>query len=113
MNPQSLLERESFIELNARSRARALLDQGSFRELLGPFDRMTSPWLPRQGVVVQADDGVVVAKGLIDGQPAVVLAIEGNFQGGSLGEVAGAKIWGWLPLPKFMRPSWICDAINR
>lgn len=96
MNPQSLLERESFIELNARSRARTLLDSGSFRELLGPFDRMTSPWLPRQGVVVQADDGVVVARGQIDGQPAVVLAIEGSFQGGSLGEVAGAKIAGAL-----------------
>ncbi|WP_028535686.1 biotin-independent malonate decarboxylase subunit beta [Paludibacterium yongneupense] len=98
MNSQSLLDRDSFIELNARSRARALLDAGSFRELLGPFDRMTSPWLPRQGVVVQADDGVIVAKGLIDGQPAVVLAIEGTFQGGSLGEVAGAKIAGALEL---------------
>jgi len=96
MNPQSLLERASFIELNARSRAIALLDAGSFRELLGPFDRMTSPWLPQQGVVIQSDDGVVIARGTIDGQPAVVLAIEGNFQGGSLGEVAGAKIAGSL-----------------
>ena len=49
-------------------------------------------------VVPQADDGVVVGKGLIDGQPAVVIAIEGAFQGGSLGEVGGAKIASALEL---------------
>nr|MBF0682724.1 biotin-independent malonate decarboxylase subunit beta [Pseudomonas sp.] len=93
-----LLQSRSFVELGARQRARALLDEGSFRELLGPFDRITSPWLPKQGIVTQADDGVVVAKGTIDGQPAVVAAIEGAFQGGSMGEVGGAKIAGALEL---------------
>ncbi len=44
-----LLESRSFVELGARQRARALLDEGSFRELLDPFDRVTSPWLPKQG----------------------------------------------------------------
>ncbi|KAB8057714.1 biotin-independent malonate decarboxylase subunit beta [Janthinobacterium violaceinigrum] len=93
-----LLERDSFIERSARSRARALLDAGSMRELLDPFCGIASPWLPRQGVTAQADDGVVVAKGLFDGQPAVVLAIEGAYQGGSMGEVGGAKIAGALEL---------------
>lgn len=93
-----LLARASFVELDARGRARALLDAGSFRELIDPFERLTSPWLARQGVVTQADDGVVVAKGTIAGEPAVVLAIEGAFQGGSLGEVGGAKIAGALEL---------------
>jgi malonate decarboxylase beta subunit len=93
-----LLSRESFVELGARSRARVLLDNGTFRELAGPFDGLTSPWLERQGVVPQGDDGVIVAKGTIDGHPAVVLAIEGAFQGGSLGEVGGAKIAGALEL---------------
>ena len=46
-----LLATRSFVELGARQRARALLDDGSFRELLGPFDRVMSPWLPRQGIV--------------------------------------------------------------
>ena len=45
------LLRDSFIELPARERARSLLDPGTFRELLGPFDRIESPWLPLQGVV--------------------------------------------------------------
>lgn len=98
MNHASLLSRESFVELGARARVHALLDTGSFRELAGPFDGLVSPWLERQGVVPQADDGVVVAKGRIDGQPAVILAIEGAFQGGSLGEVGGAKIAGALEL---------------
>ena len=92
------IERDSFIERDARRRAIALLDPGTFRELLDPFEQLTSPWLPRQGIVTQADDGVVVARGTLGGHPAVVLAIEGAFQGGSMGEVSGAKIAGALEL---------------
>lgn len=92
------MARESFIELTARERARALLDAGTFRELLGPFDRLTSPWLPLQGIVCQADDGAVIARGTIDGAAAVVCAIESAFQGGSIGEVSGSKIAGALEL---------------
>ncbi len=98
MTTEQLLQRDSFIERDARSRATALLDAGSMRELIGPFDRVSSPWLPMQGVVAQSDDGVVVAKGTLDGWPTVVLAIEGAFQGGSLGEVGGTKIAGALEL---------------
>lgn len=88
----------SFIELRARDRAKALLDEGSFRELLDPFEQVMSPWLGKQGIVPQADDGMVVAKGTINGQPAVIIAIEGTFQGGSMGEVSGAKMAAALEL---------------
>jgi len=88
----------SFIELKARQRAHALLDDGSYRELLDPFEGIISPWLGPQGIVPQADDGMVVAKGTINGQPAVVVAIEGAFQGGSMGEVSGAKMAAALEL---------------
>jgi malonate decarboxylase beta subunit len=98
MSIDTLLARDSFIERGARSRAQALLDPGSMRELVGPFERVTSPWLAMQNLVTQADDGVVVAKGRLDGLPTVVLAIEGAFQGGSMGEVSGAKIAGALEL---------------
>lgn len=98
MDAQALLARESFIELSARSRTQKLLDAGSFRELIDPFQRLTSPWLAQQGIVTQSDDGVVVGKGLIDGQPAVILGIEGAYQGGSMGEVSAAKIAGSLEL---------------
>jgi malonate decarboxylase beta subunit len=88
----SFIARHSFIELTARERARALLDAGTFRELLGPFDRLESPWLAMQNVVCQSDDGAVIARGMLDGEPAVIAAIEPAFQGGSIGEVSGAKI---------------------
>lgn len=93
-----LLNKQSFIELNARERAKALLDQGSFKELLDPFARIMSPWLLMQNIVPQADDGVVIIKGTIQQHPVVVISIEGIFQGGSLGEVGGAKIAGALEL---------------
>ncbi|TDD47524.1 biotin-independent malonate decarboxylase subunit beta [Nonomuraea terrae] len=86
------LARTSFIELDARARAAALLDDGATHELCGPFDRIESPWLEPQGVVPQSDDGVVVFRGRLGGRPAVVIAIEQAFQGGGIGEVSGAKI---------------------
>ena len=95
---QTLLAKQSFIELSARERAKALLDENSFRELLDPFAGMMSPWLPKQNIVPQADDGVVVAKGTLQQKPVVIISIEGIFQGGSLGEVGGAKIAGALEL---------------
>ncbi|ENU4316125.1 biotin-independent malonate decarboxylase subunit beta [Acinetobacter baumannii] len=95
---QSLLNKQDFIELSARERAKALLDEGTFRELLDPFARVMSPWLVKQNIVPQADDGVVIAKGTIQEQPVVLISIEGLFQGGSLGEVGGAKIAGALEL---------------
>jgi malonate decarboxylase beta subunit len=92
------LERRSFIEMSARERVRAILDPGTFREMLGPFDRIKSPWLPLQGIVAQADDGVVLARGTLQAKPALIAAIEGAYQGGSMGEVSGAKIAGALEL---------------
>ena len=92
------LSRSSFIEMTARERAHAIVDAGSYRELLGPFDRIKSPWLPLQDIVAQSDDGVVLARGTLDGQPALVAAIESAYQGGSIGEVSGAKIAGALEL---------------
>lgn len=95
-NPQtagiSFVKRASFIELDARDRAAALFDAGTARELVGPFDREESPWLARQGVTPQSDDGCVVMKGRIAGRAVVVAALEGAFQGGSLGEVSGEKM---------------------
>lgn len=95
---QSLLNKQDFIELSARERAKVLLDEGTFRELLDPFARVMSPWLVQQNIVPQADDGVVVAKGSIQERQVVLISIEGLFQGGSLGEVGGAKIAGALEL---------------
>jgi malonate decarboxylase beta subunit len=92
------VQRHSFIELDARARAQSLMDPGSWRELVDPFDRIESPWLPMQGIAPQSDDGCVVLKGTIAGEAAVVIALEGKFQGGSMGEVSGAKMTAALDL---------------
>jgi malonate decarboxylase beta subunit len=92
------VQRHSFIELDARARAQSLMDRSSWRELVGPFDRIESPWLPMQGIAPESDDGCVVLKGTIGGEAAVVIALEGKFQAGSLGEVSGAKMTAALDL---------------
>ncbi|VEA99419.1 malonate decarboxylase subunit beta [Klebsiella pneumoniae] len=81
----------SFIELRARERAHALLDDGSYRELLDPFDGIMSPWL---GARASSRNPMTVwwsPKARSTASLAVVIAIEGTFQGGSMGEVSGAK----------------------
>ena len=83
--------KNSFVELHARERAEALLDDNA-RELVGPLDNMISPHLEPQGIVPESDDGVVLMRGTINGKNALVISIEGKFQGGGIGEVSGAKI---------------------
>lgn len=88
----------SFVELTARERAEAILDKGTFRELLDPYENYKSPHLLKQGIVAQNDDGMIIGKGTFDNKPAVIISIEGNFQGGGIGEVGGAKFAGALEL---------------
>ncbi|MFJ8236524.1 biotin-independent malonate decarboxylase subunit beta [Ureibacillus sp. NPDC094379] len=87
---------ESLVENLARERAYQLLDQDSAYEILSPFDRLESPHLAAQNIVPQYDDGMVIVKGTLNGKPTVVISIEGNFQGGGIGEVSGAKFAGTL-----------------
>ena len=84
--------KNSFVELNARERVHALLDAKSGRELIDPFDQMIAPNLVAQDIVPQSDDGIVVCRGTMSGENVVVIAMEGKFQGGGIGEVSGAKI---------------------
>ncbi|WP_096203171.1 biotin-independent malonate decarboxylase subunit beta [Bacillus sp. FJAT-45350] len=95
---ENILAVTSFIELSARERVKEILDSGTFREILDPFQRLESPHLESLGIIPQSDDGVVIGRGKIDREPAVVIAIEGAFQGGGIGEVSGAKIAGALEL---------------
>src|SRR5258708_16720549 len=95
LGPQQFLVRKSLVELNARERAQPLLDEGSYRELLGPFERLESPWLLLQRVVPQADDGLILARGNIRGPYSVTLLIEGPFPAGGIGAASRPK----LPAP--------------
>jgi malonate decarboxylase beta subunit len=86
----------SFAECTARQRLHHLLDEASFHEWLPPAERLTSPHLAQLGVPSSFDDGVVIGRALLGGQPVFVAAQEGGFMGGGVGEVHGAKLVGLL-----------------
>lgn len=88
--------RHSFHEATARQRIAGLLDAGSFCEYLPPSARVTSPHLGALGLPVAFDDGVIVGRGRLDGEPVLIAAQEGGFLGGAVGDVHGAKIVGLL-----------------
>jgi malonate decarboxylase beta subunit len=86
----------SYREAGARRRLSGLLDQGSFTELLGPAERVSSPHLAALDLPVAFDDGVVVGAGQLGGAPVLAASQEGRFLGGAVGEVHGAKLTGLL-----------------
>ena len=90
------IQTSSFLESNARDRAIGLVDEGSFVEFVGPFDRFCSPHLVTLGEAVEFDDGIVTGVGKIGQRPVFVISQEGRFIGGSVGEVGGAKMVGTI-----------------
>jgi malonate decarboxylase beta subunit len=92
----STARRVSWLELSARNRITALLDARSFEEFVGPQEGVTSPHLLRFDLPNAFDDGIVVGRGRLEGNPVLIAAQEGRFMGGSIGEVHGAKLVGIL-----------------
>ncbi len=88
--------KRSYREASARNRVQGLCDSGTFNEWLSPAERITSPHLAALGAPVSFDDGVVVGEGKIKDKRVVMIAQEGLFNGGAVGEVHGAKIRGAL-----------------
>ncbi|ADJ64178.1 biotin-independent malonate decarboxylase subunit beta [Herbaspirillum seropedicae] len=86
----------SYLEATARERILAVLDAGSFEELLPPAQRVVSPHLGQLDAPVSFDDGVIIGAGRLDGQAVMAAAQEGGFMGGAVGEVHGAKLVGLL-----------------
>jgi malonate decarboxylase beta subunit len=86
----------SYLEASARERILALLDPGSFNELLPPAQRVVSPHLGQLDAPVSFDDGVAVGEGRLGGRAVMAAAQEGGFMGGAVGEVHGAKLVGLL-----------------
>jgi malonate decarboxylase beta subunit len=88
--------RVSYREAPARRRLVTLLDPGSFRETLGPAERVRSPHLAALGMPGAFDDGVIVGAGRLGGRAVLAASQEGGFMGGAVGEVHGAKLLGLL-----------------
>ncbi|MFC7518114.1 biotin-independent malonate decarboxylase subunit beta [Herbaspirillum sp. GCM10030257] len=84
----------SYLEANARSRIRRLLDPNTFHEFLPPSERVISPHLGQLDAPVSFDDGIVIGSGLLQGHRVFAAAQEGGFMGGAVGEVHGAKLVG-------------------
>ncbi len=86
----------SYAECSARERLALIVDTGSFHEWLPPALKLTSPHLAQLGVPSSFDDGVAIGRAQLAGQPVFVAAQEGQFMGGGVGEVHGAKLVGLL-----------------
>lgn len=86
----------SYYESSARARIAGLLDADSFHEWLSAADRVTSPHLAILEQPAAFDDGVIIGQGSIAGNHIFIVAQEGGFMGGAVGEVHGAKIVGVL-----------------
>ncbi len=94
----------SYFEASARKRLSGLLDADSFTEFCPPEMRQTSPHLALLDAPVAFDDGVIVGRATLSGYPVLIIAQEGRFFGGSVGEVHGAKICGLLAKALSERP---------
>lgn len=108
----SRLQRHSWFEADARARIAGLVDAGSFRELCGPHERLTSPHLAALDLPVAFDDGVVVGEATLDGRPVLVGAQQGEFNGGAVGEIHGAKLRGLFERARHTRPAAVLLAID-
>ena len=85
-----------YLEASARKRLEGILDPGSFREFCPPTEKRISPHLHYFDIPDAFDDGVVTGEGLLDGKTVAIIAQEGRFMGGAIGEVHSAKIVGLL-----------------
>jgi malonate decarboxylase beta subunit len=90
------MNRMSYAECSARERLALLVDSGSFEEWLPPSQRVMSPHLAQLSVPCAFDDGVAIGRARLGGRGIFVAAQEGEFMGGGVGEVHGAKLTGLL-----------------
>lgn len=94
----------SIYEADARERIHGLLDAGSFSEFVGPARRIISPHLAQLDQPGAFDDGIVVGAGSLNSRSVLIAAQQGQFMGGGVGEVHGAKLTGLLERAVAVRP---------
>ena len=88
--------KNSFYEKTARARIQAVVDEHSFNEILKPTEIEVSPHLSALDIPGSFDDGVIIGTARLNGTPVHIMAQEGQFMGGAVGEIHGAKIVGLL-----------------
>ncbi len=107
-----LVGRHSWFEATARSRIAGLLNAGSFQEILPPAESQPSPHLASLDLPGAFDDGVVIGCGQLSGKAVFVAAQEGQFMGGAVGEIHGAKIVGLLRRAALEKPAAVLFLID-
>lgn len=90
------LIKNSFYEKTARQRIASLVDADSFVEYLKPGTIELSPNLLALDIPGSFDDGVIIGHASIEKKPIHIIAQEGQFMGGAVGEIHGAKVVGLL-----------------
>lgn len=88
--------KKSFYERTARHRIQSLVDPNSFIEFLKPGTVELSPNLKALDIPGSFDDGVIIGQAQIATKAVYIIAQEGQFMGGAVGEIHGAKIVGLL-----------------
>ena len=88
--------KKSFYEKTARNRISSIVDAGSFHEFLKAGTLPLSPNLQALDIPGSFDDGVIIGTARLNGTPVHIMAQEGQFMGGAVGEIHGAKIVGLL-----------------
>lgn len=83
-------------ELTARERLLALASPAALHDLAPPGQLPLSPHLARLNLPVSFDDGVVIAEFETDVGTVACAAQEGEFMGGAVGEIHGAKLTGLI-----------------
>jgi malonate decarboxylase beta subunit len=84
----------SYLQATARQRINGIIEH--FQELLPASPAWGSPHLPQLNAPVAFDDGVIIGYGYLCGKMVFAAAQDGNFMGGAIGEVHGAKLVGLL-----------------
>lgn len=93
---RKLALKNSFYEKTARARIQHIFDSGSFQEILKPGETVFSPHLAALDIPGSFDDGVIIGQAQLNEQTVYLIAQEGQFMGGAVGEIHGAKIVGLL-----------------
>lgn len=106
------MSRRSYFESPARERVARMFDPGTMREFLPPEETAPSPHLARLGLPGALDDGVVVGSARLRGHAVLFVAQEGQFMGGAVGELHGAKIAGVLARARQSKPAAVVFMID-
>ncbi|MBA5637958.1 biotin-independent malonate decarboxylase subunit beta [Duganella sp. LX20W] len=86
----------SYLAATVHERLRGVFDPDSFEAFDTPGTPTTSPHLARFNLPAAAGDGVAIGRATLNGETVYTAAQDGNFLGGAVGEVHGARLTGLL-----------------